>query len=124
MPGAAVAALLKWKEDFLKDKVKALDDRITHNNARIAHLKTLPDTEQQIESFEHINAGLEADKKDVEEELSRFKNGSDGKKYNMAKRNIGNKIHRLQKDATAADLTAAAQLIDIEEKATAEMATE
>lgn len=127
MPGAAVNALLAWKAAFLNRKIAAINAKIAANSAKIAALRALPDTEQQIESYEHINAGLEQEKQEIEDELSRFNNGSEGHKYNMAKRNIGNEIHRLHKDAVehvaraAADLAAADALVDIEKAATEEV---
>jgi len=128
MAGPAVTALINWKKQFLKDKIKAIQDKIDANNAKIVNLQTKPDTQQQIESLEHINLGLEEDKKEYDDELSRFEHGSDGKKYQMAKRNIGNEIHRLQKEASenvaaaAAALAKSGPLIDISDKATEEVA--
>src|SRR5436190_14482191 len=102
MPAKAVQDLFKWKIKFLQDQIDAIDAKIKKNNKEIAKLEKMPDTRQQISSLKHRNEGLDEDRKEIEDELKRFKNGGDGKKINMARRNIGNEIHRLQKEAGAA----------------------
>lgn len=123
MAKPAVTKLINWKIGFLRGKITAINARIALNNGRIRALRRMPDTQDQIESFEHQNAGLEEDKKEVQDELDRFNKGSAGKKYNMARRNIGNEIHRLQLEAdhnlvaAAAALAAAGLLINIDNAA-------
>lgn len=119
----AVQDLFVWKTRFLRAQLAAIDRQIADNKREIRRLRLRPDTEQQIESLEHINAGLEEDRKPIQDELDRFNAGSDGKKYNMAKRNIENEIQRLQRESQyhlingAAALAAAAKLITLEQKA-------
>ncbi|MHB8611622.1 MAG: hypothetical protein ACYDAL_04205 [Candidatus Dormibacteraceae bacterium] len=106
----AIQNLFTWKVAFLQGQINDINAHIRRNNAAIRRLRRMPDTEQQIESLEHQNDGLEETKKGLEDELERFNRGSEGKKINMARRNIGNEIHRLQLEALEKNAAAAAAL--------------
>lgn len=108
----ALKDLFAWKLKFLKDQIDGLDAKIASNEKEIKRLKKMKETGQQIESLEHINEGLQQDEKVVQEELDRFNAGGDGKKFNMAKRNIENKIHQLQVEAEEKKAAAALALKD------------
>jgi hypothetical protein len=110
--------LFDWKTGFLNDKITAINNEIAADNAKIARLRRMKDTDSQIEGLENRNARLEQEKKELEDELDRFNRGKDGKKYSMAKRNIGNEINRLHRAGKRADLAAADILVDIEKAAT------
>jgi chromosome segregation ATPase len=110
--------LFDWKTGFLNDKITAINNEIAADNAKMARLRRMKDTDSQIEGLENRNERLEQEKKEIEDELDRFNRGKDGKKYNMAKRNIGNEINRLHRAGKRADLAAADILVGIEKAAT------
>jgi len=119
----AVKDLLDWKKKYLQDQIDAINAHIDRNNGEKARLQRLKDTGSQVDAIDINTEGLEIEKKDLQDELDRFNAGSDGKKYNMSMRNIGNLIGRIQNKIVedhaqiAVTLNELRRLTEIEKKA-------